>query len=368
MKHLSKLLSAGKRIWVYNFYRSNAGFFFLIAFLLANIGKTEVFSLLAQMAAFGVPALFAIYFFPSLLYTLKTIRWGIQVFQRPENEFFRMIAFLPAGSRLFLLFVLQAGVLVPLVPFFIHLIITALQLGQAQTAWLSAVFFLLIHVVSAMIFAKIPAKSQDYYQGNQIAMPLPVFTGWLCRDLFQGSALLLLSTKVLSVFLISGSVMLFYKDVADQRLLSLAILAAAFLHSGLLDMYSGLEARLLFLKNLPLSLGGRLALSLKWIYPLLLPEFLLILLNHPAEAGLGFRIGSLLFFTGLVMLLIQLRYLFQIYPKRKAFLLPAIFFLFSFIIMYRMPPGLFALLLLITSLFLNHLFYYQTEFSDEANH
>ena len=354
------LFSVSHKIWVIEFYRKNAGFFMLIGFLLVGMGRPDLFPLFAGMAVRDASLLLSVFFLPFALYTIKTIRWGSGVFAITENSFFRQIAFLPGSGRLLLFMLLQAGLLLPLAPFFLLLLGKAVELNQGKMVCLISAFWFFLHLGPALHWLNIPGKPGDRINLKTGNGQIPRFAGWFCRDLFMRQPILLLSSKLLSLLLIAGSVVLFRKDVADPRLLSLALLFASFIHIGLLDELTGMENRLAFLRNLPMSFFSRILFSMKLIFPLLIPEILLCLFNFPSQTGFIFRLSAAAFFVSLVLLISQLRWIFLLFPERKSVLLPLLFFLFSFAIMFRIPPAAFAVCLLAASFALNHFFYHRS--------
>lgn len=358
------IYSVCQRVWIREFYLQNAGFFVISGLFLVVFLGGDSLQVLSSIAVKSPYAMLAGFIVPSLLYGMKCLSWAIRQIKTEENAFLRYLIFLQEKEQLYLFVRIISGLLMPLYPFAVLLLSRAIHLQILPSVLLMTGFFLVLHLIPALWLMKVLKGPFDNMAGTRRNFLFRLnlgSSGWLLNQLIREAPLMLIWTKLLSMGLVTGAMVLYYSDSYDHRLLSLALTASAFLHLGLLDELSKLEEKLSFLKNLPFSAAKRLLLNGGMLLPFLLPEILIFLRNCPAEAGWGYRLKAPFFYAGLVLLNSQLRNLFWLYPHVREKLLPLLFFFLSLMLMYKIPVVLPAIIFYIAAFLLNKRLYYRTE-------
>ena len=362
-----ELSQTGLKIWANSFYRHNTGFFVLAGLLFSIVFSGGGLLALAELAVHDAGILAIGFFIPSLLYEWKVASWGLRLIRSAEYEFFRSILFVPQRIQLKMLLLFHAALLAPVLPFAGLLLQQAIRFHCINTLGLLC-FFLVGLLFLPLPFWKWaiqkPADFSISHSASDRSIPfLKGTSGWLLRHLLQHELMLLIWTKVLSLLVVVGSMVLYSSDDYDQRLLSLAWLAAGFLHLGFLKEAAKLEFNLAFLRNLPLAMGKRIGWQVSLILPILLPEILVFLRNCPEETGWFYRLSAPFFFISLVLFLRQTELLFNRFPGRDVQLIPAVFFGLSLAIMFSVPAALLSLMLFSMAIWLHHFFYFKAETS-----
>ena len=365
------IYSVCQRVLVREFYLQNAGFFVISGLFLVVFLGGDSLQVLSSIAVKSPDAMLAGFIAPSLLYGWKCLSWASKQIRAEENAFLRHLILMPVSEQLNLLLRIMSGLLMPLYPFTVLLLSRAIHLQILPAVLLMAGFFLVLHLVPAFWLIKVLKGPFDYLAGTRRNFLFRLNLGpggWLLNQLIREAPLMLIWTKLLSMGLMTGAMVLYYSDSYDHRLLSLALTASAFLHLGLLDELRKLEEKLSFLKNLPFSATKRLWLTAGMLLPFLLPEILIFLRNCPAEPGWGYRLTAPFFYAGLVLLNSQLRNLYWLFPHLREKLLPSLFFFLSLMLMYKIPVVLPTIIFYIAAFLLNKQLYYKTEglFNEKA--
>jgi len=354
------------QVLVKEFYSRNSGFFFVLALLLFGLFTAENHRMLAELAVQDLRFFAIAYAIPWLLYTLKITFWGISAFGEPQNRFLLHHLSLLSAFRLYrLLMQVQFLLLMPVLLFVFLLIKSAIHLQLIFPVLLILFIVVMLTVLPSMAWAHRLRRPRE----SRVMHFLPAFRfrfphlpeAWLLRKLLLEEPVLFFLSKGLSLFLLAGVSALFYTDDYDERLLLLGILAAGFSHLGIGDIAAQLDKQMPVLRNLPLSFFYRLKLKAgSWLL-VLLPDFMVLLRNCPAETGLLFTLAAPLFLFSLVLALDQLSGLLLIERRLREKTLPALFFFLGFAIMFSVPVILLILFLCLLTCLIHQRYFFRTE-------
>lgn len=362
----SALMPVLSKVLVMEFYRRNSGFFFVLALLLFGLFTAENHRMLAELAVSDLRFFAMAYAFPWLLYALKTTFWGINAFEEPQSRFLlHHLSLLSSFRLLRLLMQVQLALLMPVLLFVFLLIQSAVHLNFIFQPLLILFIVVMLTFLPALVWVhrlRRPRESRAVHFLPAFRFRFPQLPeAWLLRKLLLEEPMLLFLSKVLSLSLLAGVSALYYTDDYDERLLLLGILAAGFIHLGIGDIAAQLDKQMPLLRNLPLSFFRRLQLkSVSWLL-VLLPDFLVLLRNCPAETGLMFTLAAPLFLFFLVAALDQMSSLLLRDVRRREKALPALFFFLGFAIMFSVPVILLILFLCLITCLIHQRYFFRTE-------
>ena len=334
------LWTVPEKLIVRQFYLQNTGLFLVVLMLVGGFLSSAEHIALATYALHDGFFLTA-YFIFWLLYTLYTIRFSLQVFQK--NDLLQLFRLIPPGKRIAVLYLLHLQLLAPVIAYAGFM----LWVGSSQhTTATNAVLVLIVGLLSVLPLPFVERALQnpnpEQFTGNLTAWLRQRFTTpygfFFIRYLFREQAATLLLTKTGSCLLTIGVLAIYPTDDYDIRLLSLGMLLAAAFHAGIVfELYQFEAMQLLLLRNLPLSIANR-GVSYVGILALIIsPEAFLLLKNHPADVSVPAITGVWAF--GLSLLLLQYVALLSRHQARDRFMSLLFWPVIGcfFLIMYRLP-------------------------------
>lgn len=264
------------------YYRLNAGFFFIIiAFAFGLLRPIEHIALATYIvhSYFLLALLFGLW----TLYTIKTIQFTLRTFALDENVFLYNLYLLPFPVKVTALLLVQFILYEPVVLYAAFMGYYAV-LFQQYTALFYVVLFNTVSVCVAALYYVYRLKyiSSERKQ-SRIATYMnqhftkPYFTFYLYQVLNKQLSLYIL-TKIFSLILIAGTVKLYAIEDYSPVLLYLGVLVAFGAHATLTFHFNRFEQLdVLFLKNLPLSMSRRFSYNVLTYIAILIPEVLLLL-------------------------------------------------------------------------------------------
>lgn len=292
------------RTLVKPFYQANAGFFLITVGLLFGFLKTPQHIDIATALAYS-PLYYFIPFGLFTLYSIKTLQFCFTAQRLKTNQFLGWLVLLKPKSRVPLIISIQTQLMAPALAYSTLLLGTALQ----HQLWMSATIVvsgnLLLILTSAHFLHKrlITPVDPNLISGFRLwtnKLPKP-FSMLFVHQLFTRQAVLLLGTKVISIGVIVGAVLIFQMEGTDYRLLTLGMLLSSGINAAFSFHYQRFEQTgMSVFKNLPISTNrwfGQFTLS---YLVLMIPEAVVFLGNTITDAPLLLLIGSTLLPVGLL--------------------------------------------------------------------
>jgi len=285
------------------FYERNSGFFLFVFFLMFGIVEsTQIvnYHLSLIYGMINLPIFLGVVFLLWLLYMIKCISFFQQALSSSENLFLKQLNLLSA-RRQFLL--ISYPVIVTYLPVLLY---TALILGVAirtnhYAVAISIVGFhcLLIFLGTRYIFVQLNSTNPRTIILPSIHWPWPKpFPLFYLNLLTSKLKAVLFVTKVFSI----SSILLFIQiplDHYEYRTALMGFLFGLAAHSVIVFEFRKLEdENLYFMRGLPFSISQRFALITITYALLLLPEFIVLLVNP-----INYFDATLVFFAGLSFLL-----------------------------------------------------------------
>ena len=294
------------------FYRQNAGLFFVVLMLAGSFLRAQEHIALAE-AAVHTPFLLGLYQALWLLYTLFATRFAVGVIRQTEVlYYFRLV---PTLRRWLGLGAVHVMLLIPILVYmaFVGSIsveqqttVSTLQLIAGAVLMLMLPLFWLEYALKTPNRDSLTAAVGAAWQ-TRFTTPYNLF---FIRYLLSYQPLLLFLTKVGTVLLMLGVLNLYPTDEYDVRLLALGILVTAVSHSSVMyHLYQFEHERLALLRNLPIPLSRRLGRYALLIALLLLPEGVLLFRYRPDELSIGVIAGVWAFGHSLVLLLFSILFI-----------------------------------------------------------
>ncbi|HOX84218.1 MAG TPA: hypothetical protein PLJ60_03695 [Chryseolinea sp.] len=297
MKIVSSIL---QRILVREFYRANAGLFFLAIGISAGFMRSYEHVALAEFFS-ASPVLMLVPISVWTIYTINVMKFNRDVLKRKENEFIFHVTLLPPPQKWAGLFVTLFYQLLPAILYGIFLMAFAIRNDFMDTILMIIASLLLLVIVGAF------ALSHALHHSNQekkvsllskfinlsFTKPFPLFfPEWIARR----EPLMLFGTKIFSSLILLGVTQLYKTDIYDLRLLGLGIVIAFSAQVVLVwevqrfdNFYFPLN------RNLPIPFSKRLLYFVCTLLILIIPELGMIIKNFPAEFNNLNMILSILF-------------------------------------------------------------------------
>ncbi len=322
------------------FYRQNAGLFFVVLMLAGSFLRLPEHMALAQ-AAVHTPFLLGLYQTLWLVYTLFATRFAVGVIRQTEVLYhYRLI---PTPQRWLGLLAVQSMVLLPILAYMAFIG----WISSQQHTNLSSVQL----AVGAVLMTTLPIFWLDYALKTPNRQPLTTrirlpwrerFTTpyglFFIRHLFIDQPALLFITKTGTSLLTLGILSLYPTDDYDVRLLALGALFMALSHSGIIyQLYQFEHQRLALLRNLPIPAGQRLATYALIITLLLLPETILLIRYQPDDLSIGIIASVWAFGHSLILLLFTLLLIRHRQPDQLLPIVSGLLLVGFLTIMYQLP-------------------------------
>lgn len=279
------LLNIIHRVLVKKFYERHAGLLFLVFYVMFGMvesGQIISYHLSLIYGAISSPIFMAIVFTIWFLYLLKSVLFFEECFNQPQNLFMRQIGVLDKTKQFILMW--DAFVLIYL-PVLIYSIVMIVLSFKAQSFWIAfAIIFFHIAAISLStyrIIYVINSSAPSNLTIPSIRIPFiktfPLFYIGVLIDRFK---ITLLLTKVFSILCLIGFLQI-PLDNYEPRLAYLGFVNGVMSHSVIVIEWRRFEDHFLsFTRTLPLSLNYRF-LTLASAYAiLLLPEFIVLLMQH----------------------------------------------------------------------------------------
>lgn len=287
------------RTLVKPFYQANAGFFLIIIGLLFGFLKTPQHIDIATALAYS-PLYYTIPLGLFILYTIKTLQFCYTAQRLPANQFMGWLVLLKPSKRVPIVLIIQAQLLFPIIAYSGLLLYTALQ----HKLWLSVglvigINLLLIFGAAHFLHKRLLRPTDPHLVSgfrlwtNRLPKPLAML---FIHELFNRQAVLLLGTKVISIFVLAGSIMIFQVEGTDYRLLTLGLLLSGGINSVLSFHYQRFEQNdLVLFKNLPISSSTWFSKFTLTYLLLFIPEIVVFLGNSITQVPFSILIGNVLF-------------------------------------------------------------------------
>ena len=360
-------LSILRKTFINEYYRLNAGFFFVILMFGGGFLRAQDHIALATYIVQS-PFLLAIVFGLWTLYHLKTIGFVRQRLRWDSHRFLYHLVLLPRWNRWFMLLRMQYWLWLPVLFYALFMAYCGRQIQEQAGVWATIAFVVLLPVSAVWAYEyRLFRPNPDHrinafavYFNRQFRKPFWAYFLWY---LFGTEPVMLFLTKFFTGGIVVGLCLLYPTDRYDERLLSLAGLLVGVGHSTLLlHFYEFEHLQLPLLRNLPLSLPKRFGYYCLLFLVLLLPEIGLFLRYLPHSVGLWYLVqwtAWVVSLLGLIFSRFLAKHYVMDYLLRHAFYA---FIVFFFLIMFKIP--LILLILLNASVaigwFWRH--YYQCEY------
>jgi hypothetical protein len=368
LKAISKVFD---RIFALEFYRTNAGFFFIAIGLCFGFLSGREHKALAESFV-SSPLLLLI---PSglwLLYTFKVIGFNNQSLSKYENSFLFSSASLPKIVLLSCLARVVIFQLAPILAYGIFLIITAIPSGQPLSiVQICLTLFLLL----SLVIGKLSYSLFHPYR-EKIIHPLKrKLDNWLVKPSFwfypewiiRQQPLLIIGTKLFACFLLVGVCRLYQFDEYDGRLLAMGCTLTFTSNLVIIFYYHRFENfHFQLLRSLPFSMAQRMLTFLFVIILLNLPEWG-VLLNHFPEQ-LPFTDLFLLCVYGLSIYLFSYSLLFIGDISMEKFINKAFVaaFVLVIVVLFKIPIALITIVQVALALLIYKRNFYRFEFREEV--
>jgi len=294
------VLSILGRVIVREFYRANAGLFFLVIGIGAGFMRAYEHIALAEFFS-ASPILMLVPISIWTIYLLNVLKFNRDILKRKENEFIFHITLLPPSQKWAGLFVTLFYQLLPITIYGIFLMAFSIRNGFMDTLLMNVLSLLLL------IFFGTLALSHALHHPNQekktnflnrflnVSVTKPYFMffpEWIARR----EPLMLFGTKAFACLILLGVTQLYKTDEYDLRLLALGVVIAFAAQVVLVwEMHRFDNFHFSLNRNLPLTLSKRLSQFLIAFVLLVLPELGMTIKNFPVELNGWSLIQSILF-------------------------------------------------------------------------
>ncbi|RCR65705.1 hypothetical protein [Larkinella punicea] len=337
---MNALWTVPEKLIVRQFYLQNTGLFLVVMMLAFGFLSSAEHIALASYAL-NDRAFLAAYGIIWSIYSVYTIRFSLQVFQKTDLlQLFRLV---PAFKRVAILYFLHLQLLAPVVFYGGFMLWVGNQQGTTTANVVVVVFMGLLSVLPLPLVERaLRHPNPEQFAGHIGAWLRQRFTTpyvlFFIRYLFREQPATLFLTKVGSCLVTIGVLALYPTDEYDIRLLSLGMLLSAALHAGIIfELYQFEATQLLLLRNLPFSLSSRFLRYTGILALVIGPEAVLLLKNHPADVTVPAILGVWLW--GLSLLFLQYAALLSRHQPRDRFISQLFWPLIGcfLLIMYRLP-------------------------------
>jgi hypothetical protein len=275
------------RVWVMEFYKTNASFFLLVLGFAAGFMRSPDHIALGLVFV-SSPLLFLVPFVVWLLYTVKVIRFNVVVLKRKETEFLYQFNLQDLAPQLIILFVATFKQLLPVYAYAIFLAGLALKQDVIMS------FFLIVASVTGLQMMSIvllkhslnypnQEKQADFLKrtfDNLMAKPYPMIAiEWIVRRKTVAFA----GFKLFACALLYGTTQLY--DVSyDTRLLCMALTVATGAQVSILyELHRFENFHFVLLRQLPIKRFQRIMFTAIVLLALSLPECGIIISSFPSH-------------------------------------------------------------------------------------
>ena len=246
------------RVVVYEFYKINVSFFFLMFCLLigTQYNPVEIFTYQFVSTIAGSEVFILIFLSIVALYSRKCLVFFLHTIADSRNVFFY---YLPLVNRLRILASTSLTFLMLLMPVALYallIIIVAVSMSRFYAVVAILLFYIvLIWYLAAFVLQRI-SRPLDEYKGGLRISPLGrsrFYYMYFINFFLNRKKLIFISTKVLSVLTLVGVINLYFTDQYPMILIHLGMLVSTMLHFVLVfDLRKFEDEYLMILRNLPM--------------------------------------------------------------------------------------------------------------------
>lgn len=357
-----------KKSIVWNYYRKNVLFLLVvILFAFGFLSGQEHKTIIRQ--ALNSPKLLVYIAIGWLVYAIKTYLFVIRSLNQPEFRFLFYLTLISFWRRVLTWF--YVGFMLNQLTFLyaVFMIVMAAGAGKFSEITFILSIQLLLIVFGAIVFEIRIRKNIETHSIFTFKMPLLVRFRWpfflfYHRYLLLKEPILLLITKLFSVFSLLFFIWLFPTDEYDNRLFSIAAIIISASHLKICSEWLNFQYKYLqFYQNLPLSYFYKILIVVSGYLVLILPELYLILMRTNAQVGIQYILQWVLFLVSLITSTHYFQYLtgFTEETKMQLYFFGIIFLLL--LVMYKIPIILLSLILISSSVMI----YFKFEKAFETN-
>ena len=297
---MKPVLTILNKVFVQEFYRSNASFFLVVLGLAGGFMRSYDHIALAEYFTSSIFLLLIPILFWTL-YTVKVIRFNLDLLKRGENEFIYSISLLPQAAQWLALIGTLSAQLIPMIFYGLFLVLTAWKNNMMGTLALTTIACLLLIILSSsslFIALRHPAIQKTVWAltrfiNTTFAKPYPLFfPEWIIRR----EAWMVIGTKLFSGLVLYGIIQLYKTDEYDLRLFGMGVVLAFSANVNITwEMHRFDNFHLDIIRNLPMSYLQRLGYFTITLSILILPEAGMIIKNFPSTFTTIDLISTLLF-------------------------------------------------------------------------
>jgi hypothetical protein len=300
--------------WIYPFYRTYAGFLFVVFLLAAGLLKGEEHVAIARFFTSDLSNL--LYpFFGFLLYELLTMRFSVLWISLQRNRILQDLLFVSMELRIAYLIVAVLYLQLPVLLYSFFLISMAFATGQ----YIIGLIILLLTIIKTLIYSLVlnkycihPVEKRynqlvQFYLPDNLNYPVVMFS---LRHFFSKNFLSLLLSKLLSIGLLMIFILLI-ETVENYDRFSAVVVPLTFISNAFIsyELFKFINIDLAIFRNLPLRPGITLFQVFIVLFILCLPEVVIIYRNFHDVITLGSL--SIHMLNGLSILLFL--YAYQVY-------------------------------------------------------
>ena len=354
------------KTWVWGFYKTYAGFLFVLFLLFFGFIRGQEHLSIAQFLVGDIKNLI----YPLgvfLLYAVLPVFFSWHFFQNSKNRFLGDLVCLRGLTRYRIIWKEVQRLLLPATLYGLFLVGVAVFSRRPATAVVLILFFIGLHAALTLLFDHMLIHPSEKVYGLKADFSFRLggkwsFTAFLIKYLVLSRSLSFILTKILAIFnLLIFSLLIPTVDYLE-RFLGIAIFMAV-LSNGLLpyEMFHFSFRKFGFLRNLPIR---RSILYLQiWItlLVLLLPEIIFIYRNFLEYLPPFFLTTSFLAALSLLVLFFSGQLVFS---PDQSYYTSGIFWTLLFIIFYLLfdlPVTILLIILLFSSYYLFYHYFYRHE-------
>ncbi|MCP9754155.1 hypothetical protein EGI26_03125 [Lacihabitans sp. CCS-44] len=348
---MKAVLAVFQRAIVWDYYRKNVLFLLVVILFAFGFLSGQEHQTIAKQAL-NSPKLLIYTGLLWVFYGLKTYLFVLRSLSQPEFRFLFDLKLLNVWKRIFVWFYVSFMLNQLTFLYAVFMVLLGLMLGK----FLSVVFILTTQLVVILIgvfvyqtrIAQNPETKFSYH------LPIPKFFKlrlpallFYHKYLVFKEPVLLLSSKVFSVFFLLFFIWLFPTDDYDYRLFSISAIIISVSHLRICSQYVYFQnSNLLTFRNLPLGLWFKITMLICGYLIILLPEIYLFIIRGRSLAGFGYIITWIVFLLSSVIFIHCFQYFKTLTDETKMQ-----YFFFGFVlillsVMYKTP------ILLLSSIFL----------------
>ncbi len=276
------------KVFVQEFYRSNASFFLLVIGIAAGFMRSYEHIALAEFFV-ASPLFLLIPVAVWILYTIKVVRYDLELLNRDENEFLYAFGFLPMREQFLSAALALSAQLMPMIVYGIFLAAIAwkngraLALGVTAAACVSLIILSSFRIVAALRRPHTEKRiwALTTYVNTRFTRPYFLyFPEWIIRR----EVVMLTGTKIFSCIVLLGVSQLYKYDSYDARLFGMATVIAFTANINLVwELHRFENVHFSLLRNLPIPFPSRIGHFLLTLGLLTIPEAGTVIKNLPAD-------------------------------------------------------------------------------------